>query len=51
MYLSLGLVFYDEKKSSIYYSFAGFINMLKLSPSGNIEGLSHQRFPVLGLIG
>lgn len=50
MYLSLGLVFYDEKKSSIYYSFAGFINMLKLSPSGNIEGLSHQRFPVLGLI-
>lgn len=51
MFLSLGLVFYDEKMSSIYYSFAGFINMLKLSPSGYIEELSHLRSPVLGLIG
>lgn len=51
MFLSLGLVFYDEKMSTIYYSFAGFINMLKLSPSGYIEELSHQRSPVLGLIG
>ena len=50
MFLSLGLVFYDEKVSTVYYSFAGFINMLKLSPSGYIEELSHQRSPVLGLI-
>lgn len=50
MFLSLGLVFYDEKRSAIYYSFAGFINMIKLSPSTYIEELAHQRSPVLGLI-
>lgn len=50
MFISLALVFYDEKHSNISYSFAGFVNMFKISPSSYIEEVSGQRSPALGLI-